>query len=188
MSQATPPAGRFDHLRGALREFPALLWSFLYFFFLLTGYYVLRPVRDAMGAANDPSARNSRVIEINNPGDHVAMPTTGDKTTALEVPTITLTDLLTAHRIERFDLLSLDIELAEPKALAAFDIERFRPALICVEAHPEVRQQLLDYFHQHGYVVASKYLRMDEKNLYFMPAGHPLKPLPADLMATWTDH
>lgn len=56
MSQATPPAGRFDHLRGALREFPALLWSFLYFFFLLTGYYVLRPVRDAMGAANDPSA------------------------------------------------------------------------------------------------------------------------------------
>ncbi|HEX5693435.1 MAG TPA: MFS transporter [Arenimonas sp.] len=56
MSQATPPAGRFDHLRGALREFPALLWSFLYFFFLLTGYYVLRPVRDAMGAANDASA------------------------------------------------------------------------------------------------------------------------------------
>ena len=56
MSQATPPAGHFDHLRGALRDSPALLWSFLYFFFLLTGYYVLRPVRDAMGAANDPSA------------------------------------------------------------------------------------------------------------------------------------
>ncbi|WP_374601035.1 NTP/NDP exchange transporter [Arenimonas sp.] len=56
MPQAPPIAGRFDHLRGALREFPALLWSFLYFFFLLTGYYVLRPVRDAMGAANDPSA------------------------------------------------------------------------------------------------------------------------------------
>ncbi|MAL03587.1 MAG: MFS transporter [Arenimonas sp.] len=56
MSQAPTTAGRFDHLRGALREFPPLLWSFLYFFFLLTGYYVLRPVRDAMGAANDPSA------------------------------------------------------------------------------------------------------------------------------------
>ncbi|GAB2661596.1 NTP/NDP exchange transporter [Arenimonas aestuarii] len=56
MPQALPTAGRFDHLRGALREFPPLLWSFLYFFFLLTGYYVLRPVRDAMGAANDPSA------------------------------------------------------------------------------------------------------------------------------------
>lgn len=56
MPQAPTTAGRFDHLRGALREFPPLLWSFLYFFFLLTGYYVLRPVRDAMGAANDPSA------------------------------------------------------------------------------------------------------------------------------------
>lgn len=56
MPKAPPTAGRFDHLRGALAEFPPLLWSFLYFFFLLTGYYVLRPVRDAMGAANDPSA------------------------------------------------------------------------------------------------------------------------------------
>ncbi|MFA6986019.1 MAG: MFS transporter [Arenimonas sp.] len=43
-------------LRAALREFPPLLWSFLYFFFLLTGYYVLRPVRDAMGAAADVEA------------------------------------------------------------------------------------------------------------------------------------
>jgi AAA family ATP:ADP antiporter len=54
MTQGKDTAGRFDHLRGALREFPPLVWSFLYFFFLLTGYYVLRPVRDAMGAANDP--------------------------------------------------------------------------------------------------------------------------------------
>lgn len=32
---------------------PALWWSLLYFFCLLTGYYVLRPVRDAMGASDD---------------------------------------------------------------------------------------------------------------------------------------
>src|SRR5687768_9049262 len=56
MSQVPDADGRFDHLRGALRDYPALIWSFLYFFFLLTGYYVLRPVRDAMGAANDPYA------------------------------------------------------------------------------------------------------------------------------------
>jgi AAA family ATP:ADP antiporter len=57
MSSDTPAkAGRFDHLRGALREFPPLIWSFLYFFFLLTGYYVLRPVRDAMGASADVQA------------------------------------------------------------------------------------------------------------------------------------
>ncbi|ALN84493.1 major Facilitator Superfamily protein [Lysobacter capsici] len=30
-----------------------LWWSLLYFFCLLCGYYVLRPVRDAMGASND---------------------------------------------------------------------------------------------------------------------------------------
>jgi len=57
MSSDTPAkAGRFDHLRGALRQFPPLLWSFLYFFFLLSGYYVLRPVRDAMGASADVQA------------------------------------------------------------------------------------------------------------------------------------
>lgn len=32
---------------------PALWWSLLYFFCLLSGYYVLRPVRDAMGASGD---------------------------------------------------------------------------------------------------------------------------------------
>ena len=32
-------------------ELPALAWSFLYFFCLLCGYYVLRPVRDEMGIA-----------------------------------------------------------------------------------------------------------------------------------------
>ena len=56
MTPGTGTAGRFDHLRGALRESPPLLWSFLYFFFLLTGYYVLRPVRDAMGASADVEA------------------------------------------------------------------------------------------------------------------------------------
>ena len=53
MTQGNDTAGRFDHLRGALRESPPLLWSFLYFFCLLSGYYVLRPVRDAMAASGD---------------------------------------------------------------------------------------------------------------------------------------
>lgn len=30
-------------------EWPAVIWSFFYFFFLLSAYYVLRPVRDEMG-------------------------------------------------------------------------------------------------------------------------------------------
>ena len=32
-------------------EMAALLWSFAYFFSLLCGYYVLRPIRDEMGIA-----------------------------------------------------------------------------------------------------------------------------------------
>ena len=63
----------------------------------------------------------------------------------------------------------MDIELAEPKALAGFDVDRYRPALVCVEAHPDVRQEILDYFTRHGYTVVGKYLRMDPKNLYFSP-------------------
>jgi FkbM family methyltransferase len=85
------------------------------------------------------------------------------------VRTITLNDLLAREGIARVDFLSMDIELAEPRALAGFDIERYRPALVCIEAHPQVRQQLLDYFHRHRYVVAGKYLGVDAQNLYFMP-------------------
>ena len=44
---------RFMHLN---RQTPALLWSFAYFFCLLSGYYVLRPVRDAMGASSEVEA------------------------------------------------------------------------------------------------------------------------------------
>jgi AAA family ATP:ADP antiporter len=50
---STSRAGR---LRAALAESPALWWSFLYFFSLLSGYYVLRPVREAMGASADVEA------------------------------------------------------------------------------------------------------------------------------------
>ena len=46
-------------LAAELRELaamPPLWWSALYFFCLLTGYYVLRPVRDAMGATSEVAA------------------------------------------------------------------------------------------------------------------------------------
>lgn len=83
--------------------------------------------------------------------------------------TITLNDLLQREHISDIDFMSMDIELAEPKALAGFDIERYRPELVCIEAHEEVRQALLDYFARHGYVVVGKYLRADIFNLYFTP-------------------
>jgi FkbM family methyltransferase len=94
---------------------------------------------------------------------------TGPNARELTVPTITLNDLLPRNGIEKIDLLSMDIELSEPKALAGFDIARFRPELVCIEAHSEVRQQILDYFARHDYVIVGKYLPADEHNLYFMP-------------------
>ena len=63
----------------------------------------------------------------------------------------------------------MDIELHEPQALAGFDLKRFRPQLVCIEAHPEVRQAILDYFTVGGYVVVGKYLRADPQNLWFTP-------------------
>ena len=88
---------------------------------------------------------------------------------AITAPTITLNDLLDSEHVTTFDFMSLDIELWEPKALAGFDVERFKPALVCVEAHPEVRQQILDYFAGRNYTVVGKYLRADTQNLYFTP-------------------
>jgi len=94
----------------------------------------------------------------------------GKDSVRVQAPTITMNDLLDRERMAAFDFLSMDIELAEPKALAGFDVERFRPKLVCIEAHPEVRQQILDYFAEHRYVVIGKYLRMDSSNLYFTTA------------------
>ena len=85
------------------------------------------------------------------------------------VPAITLDDLLAQLRVERIDLLSIDVELSEPKVLAGFDVGVYRPSLVCIEAHPETRQGILDFFAERGYVVVGKYLRADTRNLYFKP-------------------
>jgi len=84
--------------------------------------------------------------------------------------------LLDHENVTHVDLLSIDVELHEPQVLAGFDIARFRPALVCIEAHPEVRQAILDYFAAHRYVVVGRYLRADLLNLYFAPASFPDNP------------
>lgn len=93
----------------------------------------------------------------------------GTEVSELSVPTITLDALLEHEDVKSIDFMTMDIELWEPKALQGFDVERFRPRLVCIEAHPEVRQQILDYFARHDYVVVGKYLRVDSQNLYFIP-------------------
>jgi FkbM family methyltransferase len=96
----------------------------------------------------------------------------GENVVEMSAPTVALNDLLDRLTVLRMDLLSVDVELAEPQVLAGFDVERFRPALVCIEAHPQVRQQILDYFARHGYVVVGKYLRVDVQNLYFERLDH----------------
>ncbi len=49
-------ATRLARFKDLNQQSPALLWSFIYFFCLLSGYYVLRPVREAMSASNDVEA------------------------------------------------------------------------------------------------------------------------------------
>ena len=63
----------------------------------------------------------------------------------------------------------MDIELGEPAALAGFDIERFRPELVCIEAGKPVREQVSSYFAEHGYVRIDEYLPYDRVNWYFKP-------------------
>ncbi|WNH53109.1 NTP/NDP exchange transporter [Stenotrophomonas oahuensis] len=53
MSTPQFQGGGRPSLRQALRQSPPLLWAGLYFFCLLSGYYVLRPVREAMAASSD---------------------------------------------------------------------------------------------------------------------------------------
>lgn len=84
------------------------------------------------------------------------------------VPTITLTELLDANGISTIDFLSLDIELGEVRALKSFDIERFKPKLVCVEVlNQEQKKQTLAYFKEHGYELIEKYLDYDSFNWYF---------------------
>ena len=85
------------------------------------------------------------------------------------VPRRALASILREHDVRRIDFLSMDIELSEPAALGPFPIEEYGPRLVCVEAHPQTRQWLLDYFARHGYVVVGDFLQADSLNLWFKP-------------------
>jgi len=85
------------------------------------------------------------------------------------VPTITLNDLLSKEGVMSPDFMNIDIELHEPAALRGFDLARFRPTLVCIEALEPTRQYILDHFARNRYVLVGKYLRADQENLYFTP-------------------
>jgi FkbM family methyltransferase len=87
----------------------------------------------------------------------------------IHVPTTTLTKLLDTNGVKRVDFLSMDIEGHEPPALAGFDIDRFQPALACVEAKPANRDKIVAYFTAHGYERLERYAAHDTVNYYFTP-------------------
>ena len=86
-----------------------------------------------------------------------------------KIPTITLDSLLDKIGIANFDFLSMDIERGEPAALAGFDIDRFKPSLVCIEAHSKVREQIQEYFRAHSYRRLDRYDTYDRLNYYYVP-------------------
>jgi len=121
---------------------------------------------------SDKSDEKAEFYIVRDPG-HLTKSTAvpefviGRKTEEVKVPTITLNDLLAKSGVQKIDFLNIDIELWEPHALAGFDIEKYRPDLVCIEAHRQVRDQLLAYFSAHGYVRLDQYFLFDQRNWYF---------------------
>lgn len=85
----------------------------------------------------------------------------------VQVPSVTLNQVLQAHGVKKVDFVSLDIEGHEPEALQGFDIDRYRPDLLCVEIQPYTREWIHRYFAAHGYTVIEPYRHVDPVNLYF---------------------
>jgi len=85
------------------------------------------------------------------------------------LPTITLNELLERNGISEIDFLSIDIEGGEPKALAGFDIQRFKPELVCIEKGEITKTAISEYFSRNGYERTDKYLMYDSVNWYFRP-------------------
>jgi FkbM family methyltransferase len=101
------------------------------------------------------------------------------ETQRFEVPTITLDELLERANVTSIDFLSMDIEQAEPQALAGFDIERFRPELVCIEASESIRDEIAAYFAEHDYERIEAYLEWDNVNWYYTPRAPAGNALPA---------
>jgi FkbM family methyltransferase len=85
-----------------------------------------------------------------------------------QVPTLALDDLLRRERVAGVDFLSMDIEGAEPDALAGLDLRRHRPELACVEiASPEAGRAVAERFALAGCREVTAYRAVDAINRYY---------------------
>ena len=84
------------------------------------------------------------------------------------VPTIALDDLLRREGVGRIDFLSMDIEGAEPAALAGLDLVRYPPELACIEiASPESGRAVAERFALAGCREVTAYRAADAINRYY---------------------
>jgi len=97
---------------------------------------------------------------------------------AIKVPTVTLNDLLEKQGVEKVDFMNMDIEGGEPDALMGFDIKKYRPELVCIEAAPNSRKSLSEYFEANDYERIDEYLKYDVINWYYRPKALKASPVP----------
>lgn len=140
-----------------------------------SGYLKNRPMTRFFNRFVSEKSNESIDFYIVQDRRHLGMSTavpsfvSGLKTKKIEMPTIALNDLLSSLDVKKIDFVSIDIELWEPHALAGFNIEKYKPDLVCIEAHRPVRDEILAYFSTHGYKRLDQYFLFDQKNWYFVP-------------------
>ena len=104
--------------------------------------------------------------------DETRLPKAGTSV-PIEVPTTTLNALLEKNGLGEIDFLNMDIEGGAPKALAGFDIAKYRPELVCIEhdssVDPEMSRSISSWFRDHGYRRIEEYDAYDRVNWYFTP-------------------
>lgn len=84
------------------------------------------------------------------------------------VETIALRDLLEREHVGGIDFLSVDIEGAEPDALAGLDLRRFPPELACIEVgSAAIRLAVTEQFALAGCREVTAYRAVDAINRYY---------------------
>jgi len=97
------------------------------------------------------------------------------ETKEIQVPKISLNDLLDREGIKKIDLISLDIEGHELEALKGLNLDRFSPDLIVTETFG-IKEAVTKYLNQQGYQQIQRYVPFDKVNLYFSRKQNPAIP------------
>ncbi len=84
----------------------------------------------------------------------------------IQVPGITLDDLLARQGVTELDFLSIDVEGHQQEVLAGFDVQRWKPKLVCIEDDGPLS---VAWFKERGYEPIERYRFRDVVNWWFAP-------------------